>query len=100
MIDIRNEKLIRLEDLRDYLPSSRKGKKLGKAVCFRWAGRGARGVVLETIRVGGARLTSVEAIQRFVDAQNQAPGQTTIAVGGKARALAKKAGDELTDRGI
>jgi hypothetical protein len=100
MIDIMNEKLIRLEDLRDYLPSSRKGKKLGKAICFRWAGRGVRGVVLETIRVGGARLTSVEAIQRFVDAQNQAPGRTSNTTCTKAQTLAKKAGEELADRGI
>jgi hypothetical protein len=76
MIDILNEKVIRLEDVRNYLPSSRKGKYLSRTLCSRWATSGVNGVVLETVRIGRrARFTSVEAIERFVRAQNQArPG--------------------------
>jgi len=70
MIDIETERLIRLEDVRDFLPSSRKGKRLSKSVPFRWAARGVKGVILETLRVGGARYTSVQAVQRFVEALN------------------------------
>jgi hypothetical protein len=78
MIDVAKETLIRPEDVRDYLPSSRRGKKLSKAICFRWAKRGVGGVLLETIKVGGARLTSVEAVHRFVQAQNPRPGYPTL----------------------
>lgn len=100
MIDITKEKLIRLEDVRDYIPSSRKGKKLGKAVIFRWAGRGIRGIVLETIRCGGARITSAEAIQRFVEAQNQTPHHASAVDSRKAVGRAQKASAELSKLGI
>lgn len=100
MIDIVKEKLIRIEDVRDYLPSSRRGKKLGKAVNFRWAGRGVRGVVLETIRCGGSRLTSVEAIQRFVEAQNQSPRTTPNADARKVAARAQQATAALSKLGV
>jgi Protein of unknown function (DUF1580) len=33
---------------------------------IRWAMRGARGIKLESIKVGGRRYTSVEAINRFL----------------------------------
>lgn len=65
MIDITQEELIRLEDVRNYVPSCRKGKRLSKTVPFRWAAKGVRGVVLETLKIGGARYTSIDAIQRF-----------------------------------
>lgn len=39
----------------------------------RWASIGIKGVKLETIRVGGRRLTSAEAFRRFVAACNDAP---------------------------
>lgn len=96
MFDI-NEELIRLEDVRDYVPSSRRGKKLAKSVVYRWALHGIRGVRLETYKIGGARVTSVEAIQRFVENLNAATYQTP-AVSDAARA--KKAADELSRRGI
>jgi hypothetical protein len=100
MIDVTRETLIRLEDTRNYLPSSRKGKRLGKAVCFRWAKDGVRGVVLETVKIGGARLTSLEAIQRFVEAQNpRAPSTPTITSGSRPPRRSAKAGDELSARG-
>ncbi len=48
------------------------GRLQGKArvalqTLHRWAAKGCRGVVLETICVGGARCTSAEALQRFFD---------------------------------
>jgi hypothetical protein len=76
MIDPAKEKMIRLEDVRDFIPSSRKGKKLSKAVPFRWAARGVGGVVLETTGRGRGRRTSVEALQRFiVETNRQNPPQ-------------------------
>jgi hypothetical protein len=42
---------------------------LGKhtATVYRWSTGGVRGVVLETIQVGGTRCTSKEAVQRFCE---------------------------------
>lgn len=34
---------------------------------FRWATRGVRGVVLETVCIGGVRYTSAQARKRFAD---------------------------------
>jgi hypothetical protein len=36
----------------------------------RWALRGVKGVRLETVKVGGRRFTSREAIERFIEAGN------------------------------
>jgi Protein of unknown function (DUF1580) len=35
------------------------------ATIYRWALKGVRGVVLETVMMGGRRYTSVEAVDRF-----------------------------------
>lgn len=70
MLDITAEQLIRLEDVANYIPSRRKGKRLQRAVIFRWAKSGAGGVVLESQKIGGSWYTSVQAIQRFVERQN------------------------------
>ena len=45
------------------------GKILGRshATAYRYSVEGVRGVRLETVRLGKARLTSVSAIQRFLD---------------------------------
>lgn len=40
------------------------------ATIQRWRKRGVRGVTLETILIGGSRYTSLQAIQRFIDALN------------------------------
>lgn len=98
MIDVQSEQLIRLEDLRNFLPSCRRGKKLSRAIAFRWASVGVRGVRLETIKVGGARFTSVEAIVRFVAAQNSTsiptsgknPGATSLSASARAAEALKR----------
>ncbi|MCC7350038.1 MAG: DUF1580 domain-containing protein [Phycisphaerales bacterium] len=36
------------------------------ATVWRWASAGVRGVVLETGRIGGKRVTSAEAVRRFL----------------------------------
>ena len=100
MIDIQHETLIRLQDVREYLPSSRKGKKLSKAVCFRWAAKGVRGVRLETLHVGAGRMTSLEALQRFADARGEASAPTAQQDTAQSRTRARKAADELTKRGV
>ena len=67
MIDLGHEELITLTDAAGRLPRRRMGQKPHIATLYRWSTRGVRGVVLETVQVGGTRCTSVEALQRFIE---------------------------------
>lgn len=49
-----------------------------------WAERGRRGVVLETLLVGGTRMTTRRAFDRFLSRLNHRPGPS----GGGARTTA------------
>lgn len=44
------------------------------STCWRWALKGVRNIRLETCSVGGKRQTSLEAIERFVEATSKAAG--------------------------
>ena len=67
MIDLTTEQLISLKDACQLLPRRRRGRKPCFSTPWRWALHGARGVRLETLRVGGTLCTSREALQRFFD---------------------------------
>ncbi len=47
------------------------------ATLWRWATRGARGVRLQTVVVGGRRFTSASAVSRFIDELNREPPPPT-----------------------
>lgn len=67
MIDIEHEDgLMSLDEARSWL-ESRTGRKFGKSTVYAWTTRGMCGRVLETVRIGGKRFTSVAAIARFVE---------------------------------
>ena len=70
MIDIQNENLIQFTDAPCHIPG-----RPHIATVHRWRLRGARGVRLDSILVGGKRFTSTEAIERFIE-------QTTTAADG------------------
>jgi hypothetical protein len=97
MIDVGTETLIRFDEAQKAFPGK---KRVSLATLHRWRLRGVRGVTLETLVVGGARFTSVEAIARFVQAQNSpesAGAQLTIE---QRRARSEAARAELAGRGI
>jgi hypothetical protein len=71
MIDSASESLIALAQAADELPRRRRGRKTHVSTLFRWSTVGCRGVVLETIQVGGTRCTSREALQRFFERLSQ-----------------------------
>jgi hypothetical protein len=63
----------------------RDGKPLHLATIFRWASRGVRGVVLETMQQGASKVTTREAIDRFfaklggeIDTDAKVPGRTPL----------------------
>ncbi len=67
MIDLANEQLIPLREAPKWIPARPSGKRVHISACYRWSSRGVRGVVLDTIKVGGSTYTSIEALQRFAD---------------------------------
>ena len=70
MISIDKEKLVTFAQAAKLVPS-RTGRTLHVTTIHRWASAaGARGVRLESVLVGGTRMTTVEAVQRFVDRLN------------------------------
>jgi hypothetical protein len=68
MIDIETEQLCLLAEAAKCVPGNPHISTL-----IRWWKRGVKGVILETLIVGGRRFTSVEAIQRFLARLNE-PG--------------------------
>jgi hypothetical protein len=65
MIDPNTETLVSLSEAARYLPRRRAGKKPHVSCIYRWTTSGCRGVILESIQVGGTRCTSKEALARF-----------------------------------
>ncbi len=67
MINIHDEELLTLSGAAKRLPHGRAGKPVHVATLHRWASPGGlQGVRLETIKVGGIRYTSTEALERFI----------------------------------
>ena len=70
MISIESEQLISFAEATRRVPSARSGSQLHPNTIWRWAKRGLKTrngqrVYLETVRLGGANFTSVEALSRF-----------------------------------
>lgn len=61
------EELITLRQAAGILPRRRRGRKPHISCLYRWTTTGCRGVVLESVQVGGTRCTSVEALHRFFE---------------------------------
>jgi hypothetical protein len=65
MIDSTTETLISFSEASLELPHRGRGRPIDITTFYRWSTHGCRGVVLETIQIGGSRCTSREALQRF-----------------------------------
>jgi len=71
-IDITNENVFPVREAPRHIPG-----RPSQASVWRWVLHGVGGIKLDSILMGGRRLTSSEAIQRFADAR-------TAAVNGEA----------------
>jgi hypothetical protein len=80
VIDTLTEAVFPLSQAVDELPRRRRGRKTNISTLYRWSQAGCRGVVLETIQIGGTRCTSREALQRFFERLSQ-PQETIPAAG-------------------
>ena len=63
MIDISAERVVSLAGATRLFPARRGDKKPHVSCLYRWTNAGCRGVILESIQVGGTRCTSLEAIR-------------------------------------
>ena len=67
-LDVQKEMVVSFSDARSAFPGI--VRRLSLATLHRWRLNGVRGVKLETVLIGGLRYTSLEAITRFIQAQN------------------------------
>jgi hypothetical protein len=67
-IDVSRESVLSFADAARFVGKLKGTKKVAFQTLFRWATKGCRGIVLETVFVGGSRCTSVQALQRFFTA--------------------------------
>ena len=74
------------------------GRKVSLPTLHRWRLSGVRGICLETVLVGGRRMTSVEAIKRFLAAQNEQPVDAMTATDRAVRSAVARA--SLKARGV
>lgn len=97
------EHVISLNDAVRLLPKRREGKRPHVSCVYRWTTSGCRGVILESVQIGGTRCTSVEALQRFFAALGVAGQPAALSPPGtnleRQRAIAR-AERELDDAGI
>ncbi len=99
-IDLGSERIISFAKAVGELPARRAGKKPHISCMYRWSTRGCRGVVLESIQIGGTRCTSLEAMQRFFN-ELSAPGQFgLVSVANRRSSNVIRAGRVLDQDGI
>ena len=87
------ETVISLSEAARVLPRLRRGRKVHTSTLYRWASRGLKGVVLETLQVGGTTCTSREACSgsrrpsafRRLDAFGRTPRQSRTPYGNLTR---------------
>lgn len=73
MINIRDERLLRLDEVPALLPIGRNGRPVHRSTIHRWIAVGVGGHRLEAIQIGGTRFSSAEALQRFARSINAWP---------------------------
>lgn len=56
---------------------SETGRRVHLSTVLRWAMKGAKGLTLESVFLGGRRLTSTEAVRRFIQAGSERAKATT-----------------------
>jgi hypothetical protein len=88
-IDPLSEQVITLADAARLCPRRRGGKRPHVSCIYRWTTSGCKGVVLESIQIGGTRCTSREALARFFEALTYGPDHrpTVRSVASRQRAI-------------
>ncbi len=64
-IDLQTEQVIAISEVPRHLPRNG-GKQTHYQTVFRWVTKGANGRLLASVKIGGRRYTSLEALNRFL----------------------------------
>ncbi len=101
-IEPSTEELISLAEAARLLPARRAGKRPHVSCIYRWTTSGCKGVVLESIQIGGTRCTSREALARFFQRLTQGPAadRTVIRSPAARERDSQKAVRELERAGV
>jgi len=102
MIDANQEDLLSLTQAARLLPARRGGKQPHVSCLYRWTTAGCKGVVLESLQIGGTRCTSKEALARFFGrlTQEASPEAETTRSVARRRRAAEAAERQLEREGI
>lgn len=102
MIDTSIEQAIPLSLAAREIPNRRGSRGVNVATVWRWMQRGIRGIKLETILIGGQRMTTREAMRRFFAATTAAADGTapSVAAPRQRQKQIEAAERELADAGI
>jgi len=65
VIDPLSEHLVSLPQAAKLLPARRGGRPVHVSCLYRWTVSGCKGIQLESLQLGGTRVTSREALARF-----------------------------------
>ena len=95
-IDVTTEDVLTLGEACRAIPP----KGISPATMARWIQRGVRGCRLETVVIGGRRLTSRESLARFYAAQNQDQAPTPAISPSQRRTMAEAANRVLEEAGV
>ena len=101
MIDVVNEKMMPFRQVPKWC-EKHIGKRIHPTTIHRWRIRGARGVKLDTILIGGQRFTSVETLLRFFAESTEAesPASASVTLDRHQQARVKAADIYLESEGI
>jgi hypothetical protein len=91
VIDLATEQLISVADARARLPGTKPGAKIGMATLTRWIRSG----LLESVKLGGRRFTSIEALQRFAVAEKQTAAAPAPPPTRKSEAVVRRVNSRL-----
>jgi hypothetical protein len=97
MIDIHAKTLIWAAETVRLRPAGRRGHPIQLTTIYRWMTRGARGIRLDSIRIGGCNLTPREALQGFAE-DLTAPASTLARVLPSSRRMSLARASHLLDR--
>lgn len=95
-INVESETLVTLSEACRLIPPG----GVSPATMARWIQRGVRGAKLATIFIGGRRLTSREAVQRFITAQNADDTPSPAITAAQRQRQAEAAQKELARAGV
>lgn len=94
-IDLLSETVISLTEGTHYCPRRRGGKRPHVSCLYRWTTSGCKGVILESLQVGGTRCTSREALARFFEALTYGNDAPTVRSPAQRRRAAEQAIEAL-----